>query len=275
MGMVQIIKNIIESLLTVTFALTPKTVPYIQQAPDLSMSYKTGFHQTITSDIENTYIKKESSTEQVKASQSNNWWNYPTDIKIAKRNGDDLLVLVNKEYKLPSSYVPSDLVPASESGIRLGEKFMLRNILVNDLKELLSAAQSDGVDLSIVSGYRSYQEQVATYKYWVNYNGGSTDYADMISARAGHSQHQLGTAIDFSSAEINDGLSGIFTNTQASKWLSENAWKYGFVISFPKGVEDITGYSYESWHYRYIGKENAKEMIESGLILEKYLQSKN
>jgi D-alanyl-D-alanine carboxypeptidase len=97
----------------------------------------------------------------------------------------------------------------------------------------------------------------------------------MISARAGHSQHQLGTAIDFSSAEINDGLSGIFANTQASKWLNENAWKYGFVISYPEGGEYATGYSYESWHYRYIGRSNAQEMINSGMILEKYLQSKN
>jgi len=273
--MAQIIKNIIESLLTVTFALTPQTISYVQQSPDITISYKTGFHQTVTSDIENTYIKKESNLGQVKASESNAWWSYSPDIKTTKREGDDLLVLVNKEYKLPSGYVPSDLVSASQSGIRLGEKFLLRSIIIDDLKELLTSAKNDGVDLSIVSGYRSYQEQVTTYKYWVNYNGGSTDYADMISARAGHSQHQLGTAIDFSSAEINDGLSGIFANTQASKWLNENAWKYGFVISYPEGGEYATGYSYESWHYRYIGRSNAQEMINSGMILEKYLQSKN
>ena len=66
-----------------------------------------------------------------------------------------------------------------------------------------------------------------------------------------------------------------FQNTQAAKWLVENAWKYGFVISFPKGYENITGYNYESWHYRYIGKANAQEMINSGEILETYLRGKN
>lgn len=211
----------------------------------------------------------------VPSSSGTSWWTYPSDIKGVTRSGDDLLVLVNKEYQLPSTYAPSDLVSASLSGIRKGESFMLRNILINDLKELVNDAKADGIDLSIRSGYRSYATQQSTYNYWVSYNGGSINAADKISARPGHSHHQLGTAVDFSSAEIQDGLGGSFGSTKASVWLADNAWKYGFAIGYPYGYESVTGYSYESWHYRYIGKTYAQEMHSNGMILELYLRSKN
>ncbi|PKN02990.1 hypothetical protein CVU76_03115 [Candidatus Dojkabacteria bacterium HGW-Dojkabacteria-1] len=206
---------------------------------------------------------------------TNDWWKYPDVIYETKRNGNDLLVLVNKQYKLPSTYAPSDLVRASNSGIRRGENYYLRNILITDLTDMINSANSEGIDLSIVSGYRSYQTQVSTYNYWLSKNNNNVEYVDTFSARPGHSQHQLGTAIDFSSSEIGDVLGDSFSNTNASKWLIENAYKYGFVISYPKGYESVTGYKYESWHYRYIGKENALEMKNSGMILENYLRSKN
>ena len=206
---------------------------------------------------------------------STGWWSYPEEIKLTKRNGDDLLVLVNKEYRLSENYVPSDLVSASLSGIRKGGSYQLRNVVIDDLRELVNQATEDGVDLSIRSGYRSYQDQLSTYNYWLRYNGNNADYADRVSARAGHSQHQLGTAVDFSTSEIQDGIGGQFAPTKAAKWLEENAYKYGFVISFPRGYESVTGYNYESWHYRYIGKANAQEMINSGKILEIYLREKN
>jgi len=209
----------------------------------------------------------------VPSSSSARWWTYPTNIKTATRNGNDLLVLVNKESKLPQSYAPTDLVLASNSGIRRGSSYYLRNILINDLKNLVNASKADSIDLSIVSAYRSYNTQVSTYNYWVGING--VDGADKISARAGHSQHQLGTAVDFSSSEVSDGLGGSFYTTKAAAWLASNAWKYGFVISYPSGYESTTGYSYESWHYRYIGVANAQEMHGSGMILEVYLESKN
>jgi len=203
------------------------------------------------------------------------WWRYSTNIKETTQSGDNLLVLLNKEYKLPESYAPHDLVLASTSGIRGGSSFYLRNIVVEDLRRLVNAATADSINLSIVSAYRSYATQIDTYNYWVRVNGGSTDIADTISARAGHSQHQLGTAIDFSSSEVSDGSFERFQTTQASAWLVSNAWRYGFVLSYPKGYESTTGYSYESWHYRYIGIANAQEMHDSGMILEVYLESKN
>lgn len=233
----------------------------------------------------NTYVQEDILMDNIKAikgsspsyssSSVSGWWEYPKDIKAVKRGGDDLLVLVNKEYQLPSTYIPSDLVSASLSGIRKGESFLLRNILINDLKDLVNDAKNDGIDLSIRSGYRSFYVQQSTYNYWLSYNGGSVAAADKISARPGHSQHQLGTAVDFSSSEIQDGLGGVFSSTQASVWLANNAWKYGFIIGYPQGYESITGYSYESWHYRYIGKAYAQEVHSSGMILEIYLRGKN
>jgi len=205
----------------------------------------------------------------------NRWWTYSENIKNVTRNGDDLLVLVNKEYKLPESYAPSDLVLASASGIRGGNNFYLRNLVIEDLRALVNAATADAIDLSIVSAYRSYATQVDTYNYWVRVNGGSTDAADTISARAGHSQHQLGTALDFSSSEVSDGSFERFQTTKASAWLAANAWEYGFVISYPSGYENTTGYSYESWHYRYIGVANAQEMHGNDMILEVYLENNN
>ena len=212
---------------------------------------------------------------QKKEENSIKWWEYPSTIYPTKRNGDDLLVLVNKQYKLPSSYAPKDLVKASKSGIRRGENYYLRNIVIPDLTRMITDAKLEGVDLSIVSGYRSYQTQIDTYNYWLKMNNGNTNLVDTFSARAGHSQHQLGTAIDFSTNEIRDKLGDEFSNTKASKWLSQNAYKYGFVISYPKGYENITGYKHESWHYRYIGVENAQNMINLGKILELYLRDYN
>ncbi len=207
------------------------------------------------------------------------WWSYPSNIKQVTRSGDDLLVLVNKEYQLPSTYAPTDLVSICNNVTNVrcvnNTNFLIRNIVISDLQEMVNAATNDGIDLSIRSAYRSYTTQQSTYNYWLSMNGGNVGATDQVSARPGHSQHQLGTAIDFSSGEINDGLSGTFASTKASKWLADNAWKYGFVIGYPAGYESVTGYMYESWHYRYIGKTNAQDMVNSGMILELYLRSLN
>ena len=223
-------------------------------------------------EIEEIVPKK---VEVVTPKSSSNWWEYPVDIKQTTRSGNDLLVLVNKEYKLPSTYAPTDLVVVGEDVIRKGGNYYLRSIIINDLKALVNDAKGDGIDLSIVSAYRSYSTQQNTYNYWVSYNSGCVACADRISARAGHSQHQLGTTLDFSSNEINDSLGIKFGDTKASIWLKENAYKYGFALSFPQGYESVTGFSYEPWHYRYIGRANALEMKNSGIILEEYLRGKN
>ena len=123
-------------------------------------------------------------------STDSNWWEYPKDIYPTKRDGNDLLVLVNKQYKLPSTYAPSDLVKASNSGIRRGENYYLRNIIIPDLTRMVIDSKAEGIDLSIVSGYRSYQTQVNTYNYWLSKNDNNVALVDTFSARPGHSQHQ-------------------------------------------------------------------------------------
>jgi D-alanyl-D-alanine carboxypeptidase len=225
--------------------------------------------------LETTPEKKTNGTDTKPSTETDNWWKYPDTIYETTRNGNDLFVLVNKQYKLSSSYAPSDLVLASNSGIRRGSSYYLRNTVIPDLTEMARAAISDNIDLSVVSAYRSYQTQVSTYNYWLSKNNNNVEYVDTFSARPGHSQHQLGTVIDFSTNEINDVLGDSFANTKASTWLIENAYKYGWVISYPKEYESITGYKYESWHYRYIGKSNALEMKNNGMILETYLKTKN
>jgi D-alanyl-D-alanine carboxypeptidase len=236
--------------------------------------------EEISQDIEPVESLEEVITEERDESiiidtVTQNWWEYPDNIKSVTRDGDDLLVLVNKEFKLPSTYAPSDLVKVGEDVIRRGSNYYLRSIVINDLRNLVSDAKADGIDLSIVSAYRSYSTQESTYNYWVNYNGGCVSCADKISARAGHSQHQLGTTLDFSSNEISDSLGIKFGDTNASEWLKSNAYMYGFVLGFPQGYESVTGYGYEPWHYRYIGRSNALLMRNSGMILEEYLRSVN
>ena len=264
-------------LILLIFLILILSIP--QKTAELTINWDTDYKdKEIYQWVENPQEIIDTSTIvqiQKKEENSIKWWEYPSTIYPTKRNGDDLLVLVNKQYKLPSSYAPKDLVKASKSGIRRGENYYLRSIVIPDLTKMVNDAKSEGVDLSIVSGYRSYQTQIDTYNYWLKMNNGNTSLVDTFSARAGHSQHQLGTVIDFSTNEIRDKLGDEFSNTKASKWLSQNAYKYGFVISYPKGYENITGYKHESWHYRYIGVENAQNMINLGKILELYLRDYN
>lgn len=204
------------------------------------------------------------------------WWSYPSDIKETTKPGDDLLVLVNKEYKLPSTYIPNGLVSLNNLGISVSNpNHYARNIIINDLKQLNTDAKKDGISLIINSAYRSYSSQTTTYNYWLNINGGNIDVTDTISARSGHSQHQLGTTIDFSSTEVGGGIGAHLANSKTAKWIESNSWKYGFVIAYPKGYETITRYQHEWWHVRYIGIENAKEMRNKNMILEIYLRGKN
>jgi D-alanyl-D-alanine carboxypeptidase len=270
--MTKIIGTIISFILSLVAISHTATLPQDEQRQENDKS-----QNNITIDIENINIEELEPEKSTNSSitSTNNWWEYPSNIKETIRNGNDLLVLVNKRYKLPSTYAPDDLTKVGEEVIRRGSNYYLRSILINDLQELVDEAKSVDIDLSIVSAYRSYQTQANTYQYWVNYNDGCVSCADRISARAGHSQHQLGTTLDFSSNEINDDLGISFGDSKASDWLQTNAYKYGFVLSFPQGYESVTGFSYEPWHYRYIGKENALEMHNRGMILEYFLQSKN
>jgi D-alanyl-D-alanine carboxypeptidase len=275
--MIKVMGTIITFVLSSFLNFNVSQLPQDEKLDDTLLTVKGTIDIQESSMLEEIVPKRVVREEKTVSTDSNNsnWWDYPNTIKECTRSGDDLLVLVNKEYKLPSTYAPSDLVVVGESVIRRGSSYQLRSIVINDLKSLVNDAKAEGIDLSVVSAYRSYSTQASTYQYWINYNGGCVSCADRISARAGHSQHQLGTTLDFSSNEINDSLGIRFGDSNASEWLKENAYRYGFVLGFPQGYESTTGYSYEPWHYRYIGIENALEMRNSGMILENYLKSVN
>ncbi len=187
---------------------------------------------------------------------------------ITTDKGDNLLVLINKKIQLPATYVPSDLVSLVGS-VSTVPGAALRQEAALALIDLINSAKASGLNLTIVSAYRSYSQQVAVFKGWVSSAGVKS--AESFSAKAGHSQHQLGTAIDFG-VEGKSYFNESFGQTAEGQWLFQNAPNFGFVISYPKGKEVITGYSYEPWHYRYIGKSSAQKMGSLGLILEEFLQ---
>jgi len=168
-------------------------------------------------------------------------------------------------FALGPDYVPPDLVAAADAfdGRPGGADFVVRALLVDDLAALLSAAHEAGVDLAIQSAYRSFSYQESTFQYWVDRSGRQEALA--TSARAGHSEHQLGTALDFRSLsgppawELDD-----WAATPEGAWMAANAWRFGFVMSYPRGASGVTCYDYEPWHYRYLGRELAAEVEASG-----------
>jgi D-alanyl-D-alanine carboxypeptidase len=135
---------------------------------------------------------------------------------------------------------------------------------------MTAAAEANGTPIAVQSAYRSYAQQKTTFAYWVKVDG--YQGALMVSARPGHSEHQLGVAIDFKSA--NGGppwQGGDWALSPAGFWMKTNAWKYGWVLSYPRNAFSKVCYSYEPWHYRYLGKALAKKVHDSKLTIREYL----
>jgi D-alanyl-D-alanine carboxypeptidase len=161
-----------------------------------------------------------------------------------------LRLLVDKKHPLPEAYEPDDLVELSGGSYQAGRRgLMLRRPAAEALEEMAARAKADGVTLVASSAYRSYAYQVEVYNRIVG-EIGQTE-ADRESARPGYSQHQTGLVVDFGS--IDDS----FAETRAGLWMAENAGSFGWSLSFPAGYEEATGYRWESWHYRYVGKDLA------------------
>lgn len=181
----------------------------------------------------------------------------------------DIMAPLNKLNYLAADCEPNDLVAIPGARTAVGTQYM-RSFAAEALLELMDAASADGYDLYAVSGYRSYQAQVSAYESNRAACGGSYECADRVSARPGHSEHQLGTTMDVSSPSAGFGLES-FRGTAEADWVEANAWRFGFVVSYPAGTEHITGYDYEPWHIRWIGKVEAQRVHESGLTLHEYL----
>lgn len=164
-------------------------------------------------------------------------------------SSDDLspFFLIDKKNSVSADYVPENLVHLEENALYAITKnsLNLRPEAFEALNVLSAAAKADGITLTVSSTYRSYDYQKNLFEYWVRVDG--LEEAERESARPGTSQHQLGMALDF--APVDDK----FAETEAGKWVYENAAKFGWSLSFPQGYEDVTGYRWESWHFRYIG----------------------
>lgn len=196
------------------------------------------------SSTENEQLEKEESTKNYKVKSEY--------IEGEKPLYVDNILVVNKDYHLPSNYAPGESQEARDAILKMQED-----------------AKKEGVYFYVRSAYRSYDVQEELYNGYVARDG--QEVADTYSAKPGTSEHQTGLAFDFTHKTNGESVSNAFDNTPEATWLYENAYKYGFILRYPLGKEHITGYMYESWHYRYIGTEHSQYFKMNDLTLEEYL----
>lgn len=176
----------------------------------------------------------------------------------------DMMIIVNKKYKLSKNYIPNNLV-------KISDKFSNKEIYVidvvkNNFEKMCSDALNYNLYIIAMSGYRSYEYQENLYNEYLEID--KPEVVDTYSAKPGHSEHQTGLAIDVCT-NTKDYIE--FIDTEEYKWVKDNCYKYGFIIRYPKGKENITGYKFEPWHIRYIG-DKAKYIYKNNITLEEYLK---
>ena len=172
-------------------------------------------------------------------------------------------ILVNKHYSLPDKYAPDDIVKMSNLYAYANNS--IRKDVYDAFKEMSKAAKDENITLIVNSSYRTYETQKRIYDEYEDKKGKA--YADSVAARPNFSEHQTGLALDIFTPGA--GMNN-FESTEAFKWLSNNCYKYGFILRYPKDKEDLTGYKYEAWHYRYVGKDLAKKVFDSKLTFDEY-----
>ena len=176
------------------------------------------------------------------------------------------LFLQNRQWRASSAFVPA----VREAEVK-GKVREMREDAAAALEQMCADCKAEtGGILVTVSGYRSYQTQATLYQRKLNNVNGSYKKADEYVARAGASEHQLGLAMDIGWDEY-QGTSDKFPRSKAGKWCTENCWKYGFILRYQEGWDDVTGYKAEEWHFRYVGKEHAARIYENQMPLEEYL----
>lgn len=202
-------------------------------------------------------------------------WNGPRKLAARFRkelvhvDGSSLIAVVGKPTTI-GRYEPDDLVYLPTTYSKASRR--VRQEVADALERMYHDAKAEGVSIFVDSAYRSYDVQHDIFYRYVRDRGGVFN-AETFSARPGQSEHQLGTAVDFGGTNVN--YSAAFANTSSGKWLMANAHKYGFALSYPENSQEISGYIYEPWHYRYIGVDMAVEWKESGLVLIEFLKMKN
>jgi D-alanyl-D-alanine carboxypeptidase len=188
-------------------------------------------------------------------------------------NPENKLALVNKQFGLPETFLPTDLVRPNVSfsfGNQKLDKSLMRKEAAVALEKMFQEAKKNGIELFAVSGYRSYDYQNSLFQAEVDKVG--WDKAVEAVAVPGQSEHQTGLAMDISSRGENMLLTAEFGKSKEGKWLTENAHRFGYILRYPKGKESITGYQYEAWHFRYIGINAATIIFENKWTLEEYFQ---
>lgn len=181
---------------------------------------------------------------------------------------ESITVLVNRAFLLPEDYIPAGLVKLNidfDTTVE-SEKYYLRSEAALQLEKLVRDAKRKKIEITGVSGYRSYARQKAVFDESAQANG--KEHADKYCALPGSSEHHTGLAMDVSTPEIGNVLEESFGDTKAGRWVEKNCYKYGFVVRYPKGKSKITGYKYEPWHLRYVGLSKAKYLYENHLTLE-------
>jgi len=176
----------------------------------------------------------------------------------------NLLVLVNKYNNLSSNYVPKNLKTINSKYQWLGRSNQLTKEAATAFEEMCEAALKDNITILAGSGYRSYNYQKTLYNNYVAQDGFAA--AETYSARPGYSEHQTGLAMD-----ITNKNGFIEKSDKEYTWLIKNSYKYGFILRYPEKKDKITGYMYEEWHYRYVGKETAKKVYDSNLTYDEYV----
>lgn len=182
--------------------------------------------------------------------------------------GDGRWTVLDLVHALPAQWEPDDLVSLREAGF--DDDRSIRSAVVPDLRALVAAAASEGVYFEVQSAYRSYAYQEATFARWVDLQGFETAVA--TSARPGHSEHQLGTAVDLRTAggpapwDLAD-----WSATREGAWMARNGPSFGFVMSYPSGASHVTCYDFEPWHWRWVGRDMATAVVASGSTLREYL----
>ncbi len=190
--------------------------------------------------------------------------------QAAVADANSVAVLVNKEFALPEDHKPSDLVyPDVRFTFKEKiEKRMMREEAASALEELFAGAEQDGIYLAGVSAYRSHTTQTSLFNRYVKKDG--LEKAKTYSAVPGHSEHETGLSIDVSGSDGKCAAEDCFGDTAEAKWLADHASEYGFIIRYPEGKDEITGFKYEPWHLRYVGKAIAADIAERDITLEEY-----
>ena len=201
----------------------------------------------------------------------------PYSNTIIQKDDTDVTMLINKFYALPEGYVPADLVPLDKYACVQGEDFSCQDVEQIELRkevydayiEFCDAASKENINIRAIAGYRSYDYQAGLWNYNASVYGEA--YADEYYARPGQSEHNSGLCVDstFNGYNYNE-----IENYDGYEWILNNAHKYGFILRYPKDKVDVTRYGYESWHFRYVGKEAAKVIYDNDWTLEEYHGSK-